>query len=84
MASYLFLFRDKKKITIISKNIKIFNFLIKNQVSFLSKPIESGYQSHYVVTGKDGFPIKKATSDEEEYTEVVVPQEAQIISLYLM
>lgn len=46
-------------------------------------PIESGYQAHYVLVDENGMPITEADSGSE-FSEVVIPQEAQIISTYLV
>jgi len=50
--------------------------------SLLGQPIMSGYQSHYVVTKKDGTPI--TDTHGTEYNELVVSQESQVVSIYLV
>lgn len=57
--------------------------LTENQGSFLGKPIQSGHQSHYVLTDHNGYPITEPQVGNE-FTEVVIPQEAQVISIYLV
>jgi len=53
--------------------------------SLLGKPMKSGYQSHYVVTCKKGFPVEKnAQSGKECYDELVIIQESQILPIYLV
>jgi hypothetical protein len=46
-----------------------------------------GYNSHYVLTRKNGFPCSKITSGkpgEEFYDEIVIEQEASILPFYLL
>lgn len=51
--------------------------------NMVGKPINSGYQSHFVLTREDGQPISSAHSNHE-YNELVVAQEAQVVSIYLV
>lgn len=46
--------------------------------SLLGKIITPGYQSHYVLTTKDGMPCKKKLKKSRYYDEIVVNQEAQV------
>eukprot|EP01126_Amoeba_proteus_P056654 TRINITY_DN7142_c0_g2_i3.p1 TRINITY_DN7142_c0_g2~~TRINITY_DN7142_c0_g2_i3.p1 ORF type:complete len:274 (-),score=74.82 TRINITY_DN7142_c0_g2_i3:149-970(-) len=51
--------------------------------TFLGAALKSGYNSHYVVVNTEGLP----TSMEKKikfFDEVVVPQEAQIVPLYIV
>jgi hypothetical protein len=52
--------------------------------SFLAKPIKGGYQSHYVLTTKDGKPCKRKLQDGKFFDEVVIDQESQVIPIYLL
>jgi len=53
--------------------------------SLLGKPMKSGYQSHYVITCKKGFPVEKdAQNGKECYDELVIIQESQILPIYLV
>jgi hypothetical protein len=49
----------------------------------LGQPIKSGYQSHFVVTNKEGGPITKLNKFSE-FNELVVAQEAQAVPIYLV
>lgn len=51
--------------------------------SFLGKPMKSGYQSHFIVTGKNGLPIEDY-SRTSVYDELVITQESQILPIYLV
>lgn len=49
--------------------------------SMLGRPIMSGYQSHYVLTGADGYPC---TEMKSEFDELVVSQECQVLPLFIV
>lgn len=51
--------------------------------SFVGVPTMSGYQSHFVVTNDQGYPIKKKNG-KIEYNELVVSQESQVVAIYLV
>jgi len=50
--------------------------------TYMGKPIDSGYQSHYVCCKKDGSicPIKY----EKVYDEIVIAQEGQIVPIFVV
>jgi len=50
--------------------------------SFLGVPIDTGYQSHYILTNKEGTPCKKKL--EHYYDELVIGAEGQIIPIFLV
>jgi hypothetical protein len=47
-------------------------------------PIKSGYQSNYVLTSKRGNVLNQSDKTEEIYNEIVIPQESQVIPVYLI
>jgi len=50
--------------------------------SFLGVPIDSGYQSHYILTNRDGTPVKK--QKERCYDEFVLASDPQVVPVYLL
>jgi len=50
--------------------------------SFYGAPICKGYQSHYVLTNKDGYPWKN--EKEKQFDELVLPMEEQILPMFLV
>jgi len=54
--------------------------------SLMGKPIQSGYQSHFVLTQRDGtiFHPKDPTSLETAYDEIVCNQESQIVPIFMV
>jgi len=50
--------------------------------SFLGIPIDSGYQSHYVLTNKDGNPIEK--KKDRHYDEFVLASDPQVVPVFLI
>lgn len=52
-----------------------------NEKSLLGAATVSGYQSHYVVTSYDG---KIYEGEGESYDEIVIPQESQILPMYIV
>jgi len=50
----------------------------------LGSPIPSGYQSHYVLTNKDGTPCKEKQAEGEFYDELVLDQEVQVVPVALI
>lgn len=50
---------------------------------FLGKPTVSGYQSHFVLTKSDGTPITREHT-QDEFNEIVLGQEAQVVPIYLV
>jgi len=51
--------------------------------SHKGKPLQSGYQSHYVVTRRNGHPVENE-NENEFYDEIVVVQESQIVPIFLV
>jgi len=54
----------------------------EEKICFLGVPIDSGYQSHYVLTYRDGSPITKMK--EKSYNEVVLASDPQVVPVFLM
>jgi len=54
----------------------------KNEVSLLGAAIKSGYQSHYVLTHKNGDVLD--VEQPAHYDEVVISQESQVVPIYLL
>jgi len=55
--------------------------------SFMGAAFMPGYNSHYVLTRKDGFPCPKIYSglgEEQFYDEVVIEQESFVLPFYLV
>jgi len=55
--------------------------------SFMGAALMPGYNSHYILTRKDGFPCRKVYSglgEEEFYDEVVIEQESFVLPFYLL
>jgi len=54
--------------------------------SLLGSHIISGYQSHYIVTTRDGFPFKDKDiiSNRKKYDEIVIDQESQVVPIFLV
>eukprot|EP01124_Arcella_intermedia_P023228 TRINITY_DN3640_c0_g1_i1.p1 TRINITY_DN3640_c0_g1~~TRINITY_DN3640_c0_g1_i1.p1 ORF type:complete len:605 (+),score=126.66 TRINITY_DN3640_c0_g1_i1:111-1925(+) len=50
--------------------------------SFLGGSLVAGHQSHFVLTGINGCPIKEI--GQKYYTEIVIAQESQIVPIYLV
>eukprot|EP01124_Arcella_intermedia_P026578 TRINITY_DN5023_c0_g1_i3.p1 TRINITY_DN5023_c0_g1~~TRINITY_DN5023_c0_g1_i3.p1 ORF type:complete len:378 (-),score=109.69 TRINITY_DN5023_c0_g1_i3:55-1080(-) len=50
--------------------------------SFIGASLVAGHQSHFVLTGKKGYPIKEV--GKKYYTEIVIQQESQIVPIYLV
>jgi len=55
----------------------------KEERSLQGHPLHSGYQSHYIRTKKTGFPIEDC-NNTNEWDEIVVGQEAQVVPLFLV
>lgn len=49
--------------------------------SHMGKPLQSGCQSHYVLTKKDGTPVTKKMRIGMFYDELVLSQESQVPQL---
>jgi len=48
-------------------------------------PLVSGYQSHYVITNKNGLPFTREDFGKKvEYDEVVIAQESQVVPIFLL
>ena len=52
--------------------------------NFVGQPTVSGYQSHFVLTNNTGYPITKQFDMDNEFNELVVAQEAQVVSIYIV
>jgi len=53
--------------------------------SFCGKPIKSGYQSHYILTAREGIAITGPLSDEpKNYDELVISQDVQALPSYII
>jgi len=54
--------------------------------SMLGKSIKSGYQSHYVITTKNGrpFTLKDYENLETSFDELIIDQEAQVVPIFLL
>jgi len=53
--------------------------------NFLGKPISGGYQSHYVLTRKNGFPLQsKPDTNKHVYDELIIHAEAQVVPIFLL
>jgi len=44
--------------------------------------LQNGCQSHFVITSKDGFPVKKPCP--VSYNELVITQEAQVLPAFIL
>jgi len=51
-------------------------------VSYIGKPVDAGYQSHFVCCGKEGQPSK--TKAQRFFTEFVIPQDSQVVPIYML
>ena len=49
----------------------------------MGKAIKPGYNTHYVVTQKDGFCYKYNDYKGELYNEIVINQESQIVPAFI-
>lgn len=51
-----------------------------------SSPLQSGYQSHYVVTNTKGYPYSPIEEENNapSYDEIVIGQEGQILPVFLL
>jgi len=56
----------------------------KGENSLMGQPIKSGYQSHYVLTTKDGNPCKQREAPDSHYDELVLGQEAQVVPIAII
>jgi len=56
----------------------------KGQGTFNGQSIQGGYNSHFVVTRKNGFPPSKQPKSGSFYDEIVIPQEPQIMPAFLL
>jgi len=48
----------------------------------MSAALQSGCQSHYVITSIDGYPVKKPCA--VCYDELVITQEAQVLPAFIL
>jgi len=56
----------------------------KDENSLIGQPIKSGYQSHYVLTTKDGNPCKQREAPGSHFDELVLGQEAQVVPIAII
>jgi len=56
----------------------------KEENSLMGQPIKSGYQSHFVLTTKDGNPCKQRAAPDSHYDELVLGQEAQVVPIAII
>jgi len=56
----------------------------KEENTLLGLPIKGGYQSHYVLTTKDGNPCKQREAPGSYYDELVLGQEAQVVPIAII
>jgi len=56
----------------------------KGENSLMGQPIKGGYQSHYVLTTKDGNPCKQREAPDSHYDELVLGQEAQVVPIAII
>jgi len=52
--------------------------------SLVGSPIKLGYQSHYVITLKNGNPPEEEKLNEKLYDELVINQEGQVVPLFIL
>jgi len=50
--------------------------------SLIGSALKGGYQSHFIITTKDGMPVEKPA--EEYYSEIVIFQEAQCVPAFIL
>jgi len=55
----------------------------KEEKNFLGAPIESGHQSHYILTNINGQPITKGDK-YSLYDEIVIPKESQVCPIFMV
>jgi len=56
----------------------------KDANSLLGTPVKSGYQSHYVLTNKDGMPCPQRQEPGTFYDELVLDQESQVVPVAII
>jgi len=58
----------------------------KEKHSIVGSHIKAGFQSHYVLTGKSGFPLVEEDYQKglRIYDEVVINQEGQVVPLFML
>jgi len=56
----------------------------KSENTIMGQPIKSGYQSHYVLTTKDGNPCTQRAAPGSHYDELVLSQEAQVVPIAII
>jgi len=58
----------------------------KESNSLVGKHLVHGYQTHYVVTSQDGYPLsqKDYQQNVKKYDEIVLGQEAQVVPIFLL
>jgi len=57
----------------------------KSDGNFLGLPISGSYQSHYVLTTKNGYPVQKISKDVAHiFDELIIHAEAQVVPIFLL
>jgi len=56
----------------------------KGEDTLNGQPMKNGYNSHFVVTTKNGFPPAEQPKKGRFYDEFVIPQESQIMPAFLL
>jgi len=56
----------------------------KSKKPLMGHPLVNGYQSHYVLTTKKGFPLTEGDKEIPIYDEIVIGQESQVVPLFLL
>jgi len=52
--------------------------------SYMGVPITNGYQSHYIVTTRNGFPAREEDIEYRKFDEIVIDQESQVVPIFLL
>jgi len=50
----------------------------------LGQALITGYQSHYVITSFNGYPLKETDFTQRKFNEIVINQEAQVVPIFLV
>jgi len=55
-------------------------------VSLKGEHIVGGYQSHYVIVNRKGYPLTSEDyeNNEVQYDEIVIAQESQVVPIFLL
>jgi len=55
-----------------------------HEPNYRGQSLEGGFQSHYVVTLGDGFPIEEKHAKFRTFNEIVIDQENQVVPIFLV